>query len=100
MMSLARPKEALEELLILRDVVPDEPNVWFLMGRLYKTLRLKAEAVRAFTMALNLDPKVIADLKLAYMIIMLTISRLHSISRTPWKLSTTKTKTTMTRMRT
>lgn len=58
LMSLARPREALEELLILRDVVPDEPNVWFLMGRLYKTLRLKAEAVRAFTMALNLDPKV------------------------------------------
>lgn len=100
LMSLARPKEALEELLILRDVVPDEPNVWFLMGRLYKTLRLKAEAVRAFTMALNLDPKVIADFELAYMIIMLTISRLHSISRMPWKLSMTKTKTTMTRMRT
>ncbi|KEF52084.1 uncharacterized protein A1O9_11710 [Exophiala aquamarina CBS 119918] len=57
LMSLARPREALAELLILRDVVPDEPNVWFLMGRLYKILRLKAEAVRAFTMALNLDPK-------------------------------------------
>lgn len=58
LMSLTRPREALAELLILRDVVPDEPNVWFLMGRLYKILRLKGEAVRAFTMALNLDPKV------------------------------------------
>ncbi|EXJ93100.1 anaphase-promoting complex subunit 3 [Capronia epimyces CBS 606.96] len=57
LMSLGRPREALAELLILRDVVPDEANVWFLMGRLYKTLREKGNAVRAFTMALNLDPK-------------------------------------------
>jgi anaphase-promoting complex subunit 3 len=58
LMSLGRPKEALAELKILRDVVPDEANVWFLMGRLYKILREKGNAVRAFTMALNLDPKV------------------------------------------
>jgi anaphase-promoting complex subunit 3 len=99
LMSLARPREALAELLILRDVVPDEPNVWFLMGRLYKTLRLKAEAVRAFTMALNLDPKV-SEFDLSGIIIPLTIFRLRSISRTRWKLLTMKMKTTMTRMRT
>jgi anaphase-promoting complex subunit 3 len=58
LMGLSRPHEALAELKILRDVVPDEANVWFLMGRLYKTLREKGNAVRAFTMALNLDPKV------------------------------------------
>jgi anaphase-promoting complex subunit 3 len=58
LMSLGRPRDALTELLVLRDVAPDEANVWFLMGRLYKTLREKANAVRAFTMALNLDPKV------------------------------------------
>ncbi|EXJ53911.1 anaphase-promoting complex subunit 3 [Cladophialophora yegresii CBS 114405] len=57
LMSLGRPKEALAELKILRDVVPDEANVWFLMGRLYKILGEKGNAVRAFTMALNLDPK-------------------------------------------
>ncbi|KAK5452699.1 anaphase-promoting complex subunit cdc27 [Exophiala xenobiotica] len=57
LMSLGRPRDALTELLVLRDVAPDEANVWFLMGRLYKTLREKANAVRAFTMALNLDPK-------------------------------------------
>ncbi|KAL2392849.1 Protein bimA [Exophiala dermatitidis] len=57
LMALSRPREALAELLVLRDVVPDEANVWFLMGRLYKTLREKGNAVRAFTMALNLDPK-------------------------------------------
>jgi anaphase-promoting complex subunit 3 len=58
LMGLGRPRDALAELLILKDVVPDEANVWFLMGRLYKILREKGNAVRAFTMALNLDPKV------------------------------------------
>ncbi|KAJ9613913.1 anaphase-promoting complex subunit cdc27 [Cladophialophora chaetospira] len=57
LMSLGRPQEALTELEILRDVVPDEANVWFLMGRLYKILKQKGNAVKAFTMALNLDPK-------------------------------------------
>src|SRR6202000_2019694 len=46
LMSLGRPREALAELKILRDVVPDEANVWFLMGRLYKILREKGNAVR------------------------------------------------------
>ncbi|RMZ77180.1 hypothetical protein DV738_g4471, partial [Chaetothyriales sp. CBS 135597] len=57
LMALHRPREALEELKVLRDLVPEEANVWFMMGRLYKMTRQKAEAVRAFTMALNLDPK-------------------------------------------
>ncbi|RMZ84625.1 hypothetical protein DV737_g1192, partial [Chaetothyriales sp. CBS 132003] len=57
LMMLHRPREALEELTILRDMAPEEANVWFLMGRLYKATRQKGEAVRAFTMALNLDPK-------------------------------------------
>ncbi|KIX03709.1 uncharacterized protein Z518_07262 [Rhinocladiella mackenziei CBS 650.93] len=48
LMSLGRPREALTELLILRDVVPDEANVWFLMGRLYKTLRQKGDAAAQF----------------------------------------------------
>lgn len=58
LMSLDRPKDALSELLILKTVVPDEANVHFLLGRLYKMQRMKGEAVRSFTMALNLDPKV------------------------------------------
>ncbi|ETN39330.1 uncharacterized protein HMPREF1541_05553 [Cyphellophora europaea CBS 101466] len=57
LMMLNKPREALSELKILQDVAPDEANVWFLMGRLYKMLRSKGDAVRAFTMALNLDPK-------------------------------------------
>jgi anaphase-promoting complex subunit 3 len=58
LMVLYRPKEALEELKILQEVAPEEANVWFLMGRLYKMLGRRGEAVGAFTRALNLDPKV------------------------------------------
>jgi anaphase-promoting complex subunit 3 len=49
---------ALQELLILKDMAPDEPTIHFLLGRLYKALGEKGSAVRHFTIALNLDPKV------------------------------------------
>ena len=58
LMSLDRPREALVELDILKDIAPGEANVWFLMGRLHKMLHNKPEAVKAFTAAYNLDPKV------------------------------------------
>lgn len=49
---------ALQELLALRDLAPDEANVWFLLGKCWKGLGEKGEALRAFTTALNLDVKV------------------------------------------
>jgi anaphase-promoting complex subunit 3 len=49
---------ALRELMVLKDLAPDEAMVHFLLGRLYKALRLKEMAVKHFTIALNLDPKV------------------------------------------
>lgn len=49
---------ALQELVALRDVAPDEANVWFLLGKCWKGLGEKGEALRAFTTALNLDVKV------------------------------------------
>ncbi|KAL9531907.1 hypothetical protein SMMN14_04235 [Sphaerulina musiva] len=49
--------DALEELEFLRDQAPDEANVWFLLGKCYKGLQEKGEALRAFTTALNLDVK-------------------------------------------
>ncbi|PPJ53991.1 hypothetical protein CBER1_02935 [Cercospora berteroae] len=49
--------QALDELEILRDQAPDEANVWFLLGKCYKGLQEKGEALRAFTTALNLDVK-------------------------------------------
>lgn len=49
---------ALQELLALRDLAPDEANVWFLLGKCWKGLGDKGGALRAFTNALNLDVKV------------------------------------------
>ncbi|RMY68421.1 hypothetical protein D0863_07128 [Hortaea werneckii] len=50
-------KEALEELEVLRRQAPDEANVWFLLGKCWKGLGEKGEALRALTAALNLDAK-------------------------------------------
>lgn len=57
LMTLQEPERALVELRVLKDIVPDEANVHFLLGRAYKQLRQKASAIRHFTMAMNLDPK-------------------------------------------
>ena len=99
LMSLSRPKEALAELEILRDVAPEEANVWFLMGRLHKMLRQKGLAVRAFTMALNLDPKVSGS-DACVMIGANNLCRLRSTSKTLWRVwmmrMTTATMTTRT----
>ena len=56
--ALQRPDLALEELLVLKDLAPDEANVHFLLGKVYKTLKQKGSAIKHFTSALNLDPKV------------------------------------------
>ena len=63
LMGLGMGNEALTELNTLKDQAPDEANVWFLMGRLYKGLKLRGHAIRCFTMALNLDPKVCGRLE-------------------------------------
>ena len=57
-MSLQQPCQALEELQILKDLAPNEANVHFLLGKLYKVLQDKHNAIKHFTIALNLDPKV------------------------------------------
>ncbi len=58
LMTLQEPERALMELRVLKDIVPEEANVHFLLGRAYKQLRQKGSAIKHFTMALNLDPKV------------------------------------------
>ena len=58
LMTLQEPERALVELRVLKDIAPDEANVHFLLGRAYKQLRQKGSAIRHFTMAMNLDPKV------------------------------------------
>ncbi|KAI9792189.1 MAG: anaphase-promoting complex subunit cdc27 [Peltula sp. TS41687] len=47
----------LAELKICKDIAPDEANVHFLLGRVYRALRQKTNAIRHYTIALNLDPK-------------------------------------------
>lgn len=49
---------ALKELLVLKDLAPDDARVHYLLGRLYKADNNKSQAVRHFTQALSLDPKV------------------------------------------
>ena len=58
LMVLGQPENALRELYVLKDIAPDEANVHFSLGNVYKKLRVKGEAIRHYTMALNLDPKV------------------------------------------
>ncbi|KAG2021695.1 hypothetical protein GB937_004654 [Aspergillus fischeri] len=57
LMKLQELKLALSELKILKDMAPDEANVHYLLGKLYKMLHDKANAIKHFTTALNLDPK-------------------------------------------
>ena len=54
-------EEAHRELIILRDLAPNKAEVHFLLGKLAKTLGDKKSAVRHFTIALSLDPKVRID---------------------------------------
>lgn len=58
LMTLKEHERALVELRVLKDLAPDEANVHFLLGKAYKVLREKGSAIRHFTMAMNLDPKV------------------------------------------
>ncbi|KAJ5473513.1 20S cyclosome subunit (BimA/Nuc2/Cdc27) [Penicillium sp. IBT 31633x] len=57
LMKLREYKFALAELKVLKDMAPDEANVHYLLGKLYKMLHDKANAIKHFTAALNLDPK-------------------------------------------
>ena len=58
LMGLGHHEAALEELKQLQDLAPDESNVHFMLGRVYRQLDLKADALRHYTIAMNLDPKV------------------------------------------
>lgn len=57
-MTLRLYPDALTELETLKNLAPEEANVFFLLGKCYKGLGQRASAVRAFTTALNLDAKV------------------------------------------
>lgn len=86
LMKLHELKLAYAELRILKDTAPDEPNVHYLLGKLYKLLHDKANAIKHFTTALNLDPKV--SPKYIFHIPLVTATndslRLHNSSRMLW----------------
>jgi anaphase-promoting complex subunit 3 len=56
-LKLGNPLDALKDLEYLKDAAPDDANIHFLLGRTYKKLRDRTNAIRHFTIALNLDPK-------------------------------------------
>lgn len=56
--NLGQAQQALEELKMLKTIAPDEANVFFLLGKVHLMLKEKSEAVRNWTIAGNLDPKV------------------------------------------
>jgi anaphase-promoting complex subunit 3 len=58
LLAIGQLEAAQRELMILKDLAPDEPRVHFLLGKLSKTMGDKKSAVRHFTIALSLDPKV------------------------------------------
>lgn len=58
LLAVGQVDAAHKELMILKDLAPDEGTVHFLLGTLYRTVNDKASATRHFTIALALDPKV------------------------------------------
>jgi anaphase-promoting complex subunit 3 len=58
LLAVGQLEAAQKELMILKDLAPDEARVHFLLGTLYRTMNEKQLAVRHFTVALALDPKV------------------------------------------
>lgn len=56
LLGMKRPKEALDECILLRDLAPEEAPVYALMGRAYRHLGQTDLALAAFTAALDLSP--------------------------------------------
>jgi anaphase-promoting complex subunit 3 len=58
LLAMGQLEAAQRELMVLKDLAPDDARVHFLLGKLCKTMRDRKSAVRHFTIALSLDPKV------------------------------------------
>lgn len=58
LLTVGQIEAAQKELMILKDLAPDEATVHFLLGTLYRNTNDRQLAVRHFTIALALDPKV------------------------------------------
>lgn len=87
LMTLGDLQSAHTELLVLKDLAPEEAMVHFLLGKLYKRLHKKQMAVKHFTISLNLDPKVSANTSIfTFLLTQYTrlVSRLKRLSKA-WK---------------
>ncbi|RDA84505.1 hypothetical protein CP532_0954 [Ophiocordyceps camponoti-leonardi (nom. inval.)] len=58
LLTVGQMEAAQRELMVLKDLAPDEATVHFLLGTLYKKMNERQLSVRHFTVALSLDPKV------------------------------------------
>ncbi|OAA53426.1 Tetratricopeptide-like helical [Cordyceps fumosorosea ARSEF 2679] len=58
LLAIGHIEEAEKELVFLKDLAPNEGHVHFLLGTLYRSMNERQLAVRHFTIALALDPKV------------------------------------------
>lgn len=67
LLAVGQVEAAQNELMILKDLAPDDGMVHFLLGTLYRSMNEKQLAVRHFTIALALDPKVCCHMSLTYM---------------------------------
>ncbi|GJN66640.1 anaphase-promoting complex subunit cdc27 [Purpureocillium lilacinum] len=63
LLTVGQIESAQRELMILKDLAPEEATVHFLLGTLYKNTGEKQLSVRHFTIALSLDPKAAPKIK-------------------------------------
>ncbi|KAF5021036.1 hypothetical protein F66182_6914 [Fusarium sp. NRRL 66182] len=63
LLAVGQLEAAQKELMILKDLAPDEATVHFLLGKLYRSMGEKQLSVRHFTIALALDPKASHQIK-------------------------------------
>ncbi|EUC62141.1 anaphase-promoting complex subunit 3 [Rhizoctonia solani AG-3 Rhs1AP] len=63
LMLLARYEEAIEDLVRLKDIVSDEANVWFTLGKAYWATGRRTLATQHLTVAQELDPKLVGAVR-------------------------------------
>ncbi|CAE6520789.1 unnamed protein product [Rhizoctonia solani] len=63
LMLLKRYEEAIEDLVRLKDIVSDEANVWFTLGKAYWGTGRRTLATQHLTVAQDLDPKLVGAVR-------------------------------------
>lgn len=63
LISIDRFDEAMESLQLVVQLAPKEPTVYALLGQVYHRLGRTADALNSFNIAIDLDPKEAASLK-------------------------------------